>query len=1134
MVPLDFRLPRNSVDWKWLIRSSLALVCLWVGGSASVIAGNLVVSPHPSDDVIIGAGVVYRSVGVEEITVVYVTNGDGNGVPVGLQRQGEAVSAQTTYLGTTEDVLIFLGYPDTRLREIFNYYQLPTSQYCTPSGQCVTYGNRGLGRSDYHAFRFGAPAAYNYANIVADLRTVVGTYRPNHIYTSSEYDAQYDYKVTYRAVKAAVAAVRALDPSYAPVIHSTIVWSAGSTSWPAASDPAVLLGPPPGLTSTPLEWSQRESLDVPEPLQNQNLLLNPKFRAVESYASMTRGEVTYYTEKWPHKDEIFWAEGTAPGNTPPIAEAGPDITTTAGSTVILDGSRSRDPDGSPLTFQWTQRSGPAVVLDDPAAMYPRFAVPGSLSSDQTWSFDLLVSDGALTSATDTARVVAVVQSQNIASQATATASSESTSSGQLAASAINGVIGGSPELTSPEWRSSGERAGAWIRLTWPTPVVVDRARLYDRPNALDQITSAVLSFSDGSTVSVGALDNDARTGTSVAFQPRTVTSVTLTVTGVSGSTTAVGLAEFQVFGRLASQGDAVSPSVPGNLAVSGVTSSSISLSWSASSDTGGSGLAGYRIYRDGSATPLTSVTGTSFTDGGPAAQGSHSYQVSAYDVAGNESAVAGPVTGTTLPDTAAPSVPGNLAVSGVTSSSISLSWSASTDTGGSGLAGYRIYRDGSATPLASVTGTSFTDGGLAAQSSHSYQVSAYDGAGNESAVAGPVTGTTLAAAPADGTAPSVPGTLAVSGVTSSSISLSWSASTDTGGSGLAGYRIYKDGSATPLTSVTGTSFTDGGLAAQSSHSYQVSAYDGAGNESAVAGAVTGTTLAAAPADGTAPSVPGTLAVSGVTSSSISLRWSASTDTGGSGLAGYRIYRDGSATPLTSVTGTSFTDGGLAAQSSHSYQVSAYDVAGNVSAAAGPVTGGTLALPDTAAPSVPGDLAVGGTTSSSISLNWSASSDTDGSGLAGYRVYRDGVLVGTVARAAANVMTFNSIASSEAILTSTTVDGFLFSSEHFHLFGDGYYASNGTTHMTYESGRGYPITMSRVDGGTFSLLGFDGAEAVTTSPKDRPAAEAIAIDGFPSGGGTVHVELVLDGITDGGNRNTANDFQGFSCPRHLQI
>ena len=260
-----------------------------------------------------------------------------------------------------------------------------------------------------------------------------------------------------------------------------------------------------------------------------------------------------------------------------------------------------------------------------------------------------------------------------------------------------------------------------------------------------------------------------------------------------------------------------------------------------------------------------------------------------------------------------------------------------------------------------------------------------------------------------------------------------------------------------------------------------------------------------------------------------MRWSASTDTGGSGLAGYRIYRDGSATPLTSVTGTSFTDGGLAAQSSHSYQVSAYDVAGNVSAAAGPVTGGTLALPDTAAPWVPGDLAVGGTTSSSISLNWSASSDTDGSGLAGYRVYRDGVLVGTVARAAANVMTFNSIASSEAILTSTTVDGFLFSSEHFHLFGDGYYASNGTTHMTYESGRGYPITMSRVDGGTFSLLGFDGAEAVTTSPKDRPAAEAIAIDGFPSGGGTVHVELVLDGITDGGNRNTANDFQGFSLP-----
>ncbi len=95
-------------------------------------------------------------------------------------------------------------------------------------------------------------------------------------------------------------------------------------------------------------------------------------------------------------------------------------------------------------------------------------------------------------------------------------------------------------------------------------------------------------------------------------------------------------------------------------------------------------------------------------------------------------------------DTTPPSVPANLDVGAVTDSSVSLSWSASTDTGGSGLAGYRIYRDGAATPVATVAATSYTDSGLAAQTSYGYTVRAYDSAGNQSAAAGPVTGTTAA------------------------------------------------------------------------------------------------------------------------------------------------------------------------------------------------------------------------------------------------------------------------------------------------------------------------------------------------------------------------------------------------------
>jgi fibronectin type 3 domain-containing protein len=282
--------------------------------------------------------------------------------------------------------------------------------------------------------------------------------------------------------------------------------------------------------------------------------------------------------------------------------------------------------------------------------------------------------------------------------------------------------------------------------------------------------------------------------------------------------------------------DTTPPSVPGNLTVNGTTTTSISLNWDASSDTGGSGLVGYRIYRDESATPLATVTGRTYTNTGLVTGGTHAYRVTAYDNAGNESAAAGPVTGVAR-DIQAPSVPTSLAISGTTTTSIKLSWGASTDTGGSGRAGYRIYRDGSATPLATVTGKTYTNTGLVTGSTHTYRVTAYDNAGNESAAAGPVTGVV-----SDVQAPSVPTNLRITGTTTTSVSLSWGASTDTGGSGRAGYRIYRDGSATPLATVTGRTYTNTGLFSGTSYAYRVTAYDNAGNESAPAGPVTGATL----------------------------------------------------------------------------------------------------------------------------------------------------------------------------------------------------------------------------------------------------------------------------------------------------
>lgn len=90
------------------------------------------------------------------------------------------------------------------------------------------------------------------------------------------------------------------------------------------------------------------------------------------------------------------------------------------------------------------------------------------------------------------------------------------------------------------------------------------------------------------------------------------------------------------------------------------------------------------------------------------------------------------------------------------------------------------------------------------------------------------------------------------------------------------------------------------------------------------------TVGAGPTDTTPPSVPSGLSSPSQTSSSISLAWNASTDNaGGSGVAGYDVYRNGSL--VGSPSGNSYVSSGLAASTSYSFTVRARDNASNASA-----------------------------------------------------------------------------------------------------------------------------------------------------------------------------------------------------------
>ena len=90
-----------------------------------------------------------------------------------------------------------------------------------------------------------------------------------------------------------------------------------------------------------------------------------------------------------------------------------------------------------------------------------------------------------------------------------------------------------------------------------------------------------------------------------------------------------------------------------------------------------------------------------------------------------------------------PSVPTGLTATAISSSQINLAWTASTDTGGPGVAGYQIYRGG--TQVATSTSTSYSDTGLSPATGYTYNVAAYDSAtpAKVSGQSSPASATTL-------------------------------------------------------------------------------------------------------------------------------------------------------------------------------------------------------------------------------------------------------------------------------------------------------------------------------------------------------------------------------------------------------
>ncbi|WP_043433567.1 fibronectin type III domain-containing protein, partial [Cystobacter fuscus] len=166
-----------------------------------------------------------------------------------------------------------------------------------------------------------------------------------------------------------------------------------------------------------------------------------------------------------------------------------------------------------------------------------------------------------------------------------------------------------------------------------------------------------------------------------------------------------------------------------------------------------------------------------------------------------------------------------------TSTSVTLSWSASSDN--VGVTGYDVYRNGSL--AGSSTSTSYTVGGLSASTAYSFSVKAKDAAGNVSAASSTLSVTTSASGGNCTVSPGVPSGLTSPSKDASSVSLSWTAPSAGTNCSIVGYDVYNGSTRVAQTNGTSTSYTVGGLSASTAYTFSVAARNESGTSAKSSG-----------------------------------------------------------------------------------------------------------------------------------------------------------------------------------------------------------------------------------------------------------------------------------------------------------
>lgn len=390
--------------------------------------------------------------------------------------------------------------------------------------------------------------------------------------------------------------------------------------------------------------------------------------------------------------------------------------------------------------------------------------------------------------------------------------------------------------------------------------------------------------------------------------------------------------------------DRVPPTRPQGLKLRPTSPGKVMISWCASQDNVGTSR--YEIRRN--AEPWKPHYANEYATA--ELEATETFEVRAIDASGNYSVTA-LLRGK---DETAPTQPTELQATEITHASVTLEWAASSDDSRDVF--YEISCDDTPIDIVSDTRAVVTD--LTAMRTYFFKVRARDATGN-GFESDPLTVTTL-----DETAPSKPIKLSI--VTNIGKSaLLWHQ--PTGNVELNGYEVYRNGNLLDKTDDTLLFPID----VTEPYSFKVRAL-GTNGKNADSDPLSSV-------ENHPPSKPGIPRATLITDNSVTLEWAPSTDN--VVVVGYRVFLNSTMMPL--VEDTRFTALGLTEGTTYRCRVRALDANGNYTDSDTlPVT---PTKPDTIAPSKPTNLRATTITGTSVTLEWTASSDNVG--VTGYEIFR---------------------------------------------------------------------------------------------------------------------------------------------------